>query len=71
MSFHLFGAPDEKLRLKSFGAVVKGAKATVRIEIETDDMGSLGWALRELGEVQQAQRAKPAKRLALPAPEGK
>ncbi|NEX47626.1 hypothetical protein [Pseudotabrizicola algicola] len=71
MGFHIFGAPDEKLRLKSFGATVKGVKATIRIEIETEDMAALGYALGELGEVQQGQRAKSVRRLALPAPEAR
>lgn len=69
MGFYLFGAPDESLKLRAFSASVKGAKAILRIEIETEDISKLGFALQELGEVQKGQRAKPHARLALPAPE--
>ncbi|WP_126976504.1 hypothetical protein [Frigidibacter oleivorans] len=61
MSFHLLGAPDETLRLKSFGSTSKGAKAVIRIEIETSDMWALGHALKELAEVQAGQQLKPAR----------
>mgnify|MGYP001240535170 CR=1 FL=1 len=70
MGFYIFGEPTEKLRLKSFSASVRGAKAILKIEIETDDMSRLGFALQELGEVQKGQRVKTPRRLALPAPGG-
>lgn len=84
MSFYLQGSPDAKLRLKSFGASSKGARSTIRIELETDDAFELGYALQSLAQVQQEQKpvkpapkqqtkakqlALPAPRLALPAPE--
>lgn len=73
--FSVFGDPDEKLRIKSFSGASKNGKHTVRIEIETNDTYYFGAALKELEEVQKAQRTpkappkKPAaKPLALPAP---
>ena len=68
MSFYLLGKPDEALKLKSFEATVRGAKAVVKITVETDDMSAMGFALQGLGEVQKGQRVKPSPRLALPAP---
>lgn len=72
---------DKFSRLKSYSATAKGGKSTVRIEIECDEPGSLGYLLTELGEIQRAQdrtrkaEAKAAaeakaraKRKALPAP---
>lgn len=66
-AFYLFGKPDERLKLKKFSASSSGTKATIRIEIETQDMSMLGYALESLGQVQQGQNAKP---LALPKPGG-
>lgn len=66
---------DEHSRLKSYSASTKGSKSVVRIEIEVDEPGALGYLLLELGEIEREQKAaeKPAKpkkqaRLALPAP---
>lgn len=79
MSFYLFGDPADALRLKSFGAVTKGNKTALRIDLETDDPYALADALRALGRVQTGQRPpappKPAasrrspKPLALPPPQ--
>ncbi|MGD9862556.1 MAG: hypothetical protein AB7S99_05020 [Pseudodonghicola sp.] len=75
--FYLHGRPDDRLRLKSFGATSKGAKSTIRIELETEDAFELGYALQSLAQVQEGQKPpKPtpkrqtkAKQLALPAPQ--
>jgi len=75
--FFLSGNPDERLRLKSFGAVTRGPKTTLKIELETVDPHALAFALSELAAVQEGQKPpKPAARkrskksepLALPAP---
>ena len=80
MSFYLFGRHDEKLRLKSYSSSTTGTKGTIRIVLETSDLFELGFALRQLGEVQKGQRRKPEPKpkpkpkaekptlLALPAP---
>lgn len=79
MTFYLFGAPDEKLRLKSFSSSSNGTRGTIRITLETSSMFDLGFSLEELRNVQKGQRekrkpepkpkaAKP-KVLALPAPQ--
>ena len=75
MSFHLFGTPDERLRLKSFSASSRGEKSVIKIELEVTDPYELGWTLSALSKVQKGQRtkAKPepkVKPLALPKPEG-
>lgn len=65
--------------LKSYSATTKGAKSIVKIEIETSDHYDLGCLLRELAEIETAQKAskspprKPAAgkappQLALPSP---
>lgn len=74
MSFMIWGSPEAKLRLKSFGHTSRGGKSTIKIEVETDDPFELGYAIQSLAEVQKGQRAKPkpqpkAKPLALPKPE--
>lgn len=61
MTFHLFGSPDEKLRLKSYTSTSRGEKMTIRIELETADHFEFGYVLKELGKVQKGQRAKPEK----------
>lgn len=64
----------ETLRLKSFSARTKGARATLTITLETDDTYALGRALKELAAVEQAQidrnkaKSNRPKQLALPAP---
>lgn len=49
---------DQTSRLKSYAATVKGPKATVRVEIECDDPASLGYLLKELGDIQREQKLK-------------
>lgn len=60
---------DKHSRLKSYSASVKGAKSVVRIEIECDEPGSLGYLLKELGDIQreQTQREKAEKKAAAKA----
>lgn len=61
--------------LKTYKASVTGTKATVDIKIEINDHSELGFFLKELAEIQAAQKAsakpaspkKPVAR-ALPAP---
>lgn len=72
---HIFSEPQDGMRLKSYGSVTKGEKSTLRIEIEVDDPRELGYLLRNLQQLAQAQKAmaKPARRaklLALPPPDG-
>jgi hypothetical protein len=71
---------DGEVRLKSYTAVTKGAKATIKIELETSDRYDLASILRQLDKIDGEQRdaAKPAPKitrptakkaqLALPAP---
>tara|TARA_R110002020_G_scaffold15555_36_gene55456 strand:- start:1330 stop:1587 length:258 start_codon:yes stop_codon:yes gene_type:complete len=42
---------DECTVLKSYGATVRGPKAIVRIELEVNDPGALGFLLEDLGRV--------------------
>jgi len=77
MSFYLFGNPDEELRLKNVSSSTRNGKGVLKIEIETDSLDHLSWAVRDLEEVRRNQRAKPekpkaqpkTKPLALPAPQ--
>lgn len=77
MSFYLFGNPDEALRLKNVSSSTRNGKGVLKIEIETDCLDHLSWAVRDLEEVRRNQRArserpKPQpkpKPLALPAPQ--
>lgn len=62
-------------RLRCYSASVKGAKSVVKIEIECDEPGSLGYLLEQLREIDRDQKAaaapkRPTKKaqLALPAP---
>ncbi len=68
----LYLEPYSPIRLKSFSSSVRGGKATIRVELETEDMNELGFELSSLKLLQQKQMAegkrKPA-RLALPKPE--
>lgn len=48
---------DDHSRLKAYSATAKGGKSTVRIEIECDEPGSLGYLLQELGQIQRTQDA--------------
>ena len=54
---------EDRARLKSYGAVAKGVKATVKIEIEITDPGVLGFLLEDLARIESDQ-----KRAAAPAP---
>jgi hypothetical protein len=47
-------------RIRSYSASVKGAKATVKIEVEVSDPGSLGFLLEDLGRAQaELRRGRP------------
>lgn len=71
---------DKHSRLKSYKASVKGSKSVVTIEIECDEPGSLGYLLKDLGNMtadqklaaertkQEQATAKKTKQLALPSP---
>jgi hypothetical protein len=65
---------DSTSRLKKYGASVSGRKSTVKIEIECDEPGSLGYLLECLGEIDRDQKksvvtvSKAKKQLFLPAP---
>lgn len=67
----LYLPPDSPIRLKSFSGSSRGAKATIRIELETEDMTEFGYALDRLRHLQAEQKAPPQKpkQLALPKPE--
>ncbi len=71
---------DKHSRLKSYKASVKGSKSVVTIEIECDEPGSLGYLLKDLGDIDRNQKlaaerakqeqaaSKKTKQLALPSP---
>ncbi|WP_439604415.1 hypothetical protein [Shinella sp.] len=71
---------DGAVRLKTYSAVTKGAKATIKIELEATDRYDLASILRQLDEIDRDQRessmpapktSRPPGRkaqLALPAP---
>lgn len=71
---------DGSVRLKTYSAVTKGAKATIKIELEASDRYDLASILRQLDDIDREQReaVKPApkaarptarkEQLALPAP---
>lgn len=71
---------NDHMRLKSYSASTKGAKSLVRIDIEVNDPGRLGFLLEDLGRIEQEQTAKAKaekeaarkaskkSQLALPAP---
>lgn len=60
------------MRVKSVTSSTRGGKGTIRIELETNDLPEMGYALERINEVQTAQatpKGRLAKRqLALPAP---
>lgn len=60
---------DGAVRLKSYSAVTKGAKATIKIELEASDRYDLASVLRQLDEIDREQReaAKPAPKTTRPA----
>lgn len=70
MSFHLFGRPEDALRLKAFSATSRGIKTTIRIELETSDPWELSYTLEGLAKVKAGQSSPKSKSkpLALPAP---
>lgn len=49
---------NDHMRLKSYSASTKGAKSLVRIDIEVNDPGRLGFLLEDLGRIEQEQAAK-------------
>ncbi|KNY13627.1 hypothetical protein AKG11_28245 [Shinella sp. SUS2] len=57
------------VRLKTYSAVTKGAKATIKIELEASDRYDLASVLRQLNDIDREQReaAKPAPKAARPA----
>ncbi len=71
---------DGTVRLRTYTATSKGAKATIKIELETSDRFDLASVLRQCDEIDRQQREavkpapeanRPATRkaqLALPAP---
>ncbi|CAK7257528.1 MULTISPECIES: hypothetical protein [unclassified Shinella] len=60
---------DGAVRLISYSAVTKGAKATIKIELEASDRYDLASLLRQLDEIDREQReaAKPAPKATRPA----
>jgi len=65
MSGFYFG---ETVRLRSYSATSKAGKSTIKVELETTDHFDLESILRQLDEIDRAQReaAKPAKKAAQP-----
>lgn len=70
---------DGAVRLKTYSSVSKGAKATIKIELEATDRYDLASILRQLDEIDREQReavkpapkaSRPATRKALLAPSG-
>lgn len=53
---------DGAVRLKTYSAVTKGAKATIKVELEASDRYDLASVLRQLDDIDREQReaAKPA-----------
>lgn len=58
MSFYLFGKPDEALRLKNVTSATRNGKGTLKLEIETDSLDHLAWAVRDLEAVRKGQNLK-------------
>lgn len=56
---------DGAVRIKSYGAVTKGEKSTIRIELDVTDPDELSHILRQCKELADAAKAKPKKPLAL------
>lgn len=56
----------EDVRLKTYSALSKAGKSVIRFELETSDHFDLAHILRQLAEIDQAQREslKPAKKAA-------
>ena len=68
--FYLYS--DGPFRVKTVTSSTRSGKAVIRIELETDKLQEMGYALENLMAVQAAQRAPKPKRgrpLALPPPE--
>ncbi len=60
---------DGSVRLKTYTSVSKGAKATIKIELETTDRYDLASVLRQCDEIDRQQReaTKPVPKVARPA----
>ncbi|MDT8856452.1 hypothetical protein RNZ50_15770 [Paracoccaceae bacterium Fryx2] len=78
MSIYVFSTPQDGMRLKAFGATVRGGKSILKIELEIDDPRDLGHLLADLMLLQDAEKkaakaaTRPARKLlALPAPDAK
>ena len=72
MDRYFYLSSDGPFRVKSVTSSTRSGKAVIRIELETDKLQELGYALENLMAVQAAQRApkpKPTRLLALPSPE--
>ena len=57
---------DKGVKLKSYGATTKGERSTVRIDLEVTDVHELAYILRQCREINDEQKVKPKKLLALP-----
>lgn len=76
----LLTAEDNHQRIKSYSATVKGKISVLKIEVEYSDPDEFHWALRNLGQIEAAQKAAkvakakalkaPVERLKLPPPKG-
>lgn len=51
---------EDRARLKSYGAIAKGTRATVKIEIEVTDPGLLGFLLEDLARIESDQKRAAA-----------
>lgn len=68
----------DEARLKTYSAISRGGKSTIKIEVETTDHFELGSILRQLDKITADQKPKPKPKaavketekplLALPAP---
>lgn len=74
----LYLDPEGSFRLKSFSSASRGTRATIKIEVETDNLDDLGFFLGQLARQQEQQKleaaakreaSKKPKLLALPKPE--
>jgi hypothetical protein len=68
---HIYSEPQKDMRLKAYSAVTKGGVSVLRIDIAITDGRVLGFVLRELAELEAAQKAEAARvprERRLPAP---
>ncbi len=68
---HIYSDPQRDMRLKAYSAITKGGTSVLRLDIEITDGRVLGFVLRELAELEAAQKAETArvpKERRLPAP---